>query len=382
MKVVLRSIWLRALVLLVPLAVAAALVGGCRDDEVTEPRAPLVALGMVVGETVEDRIVATGELRAKQEAELAAEVDGPVTAVLAEEGVAVDAGQPLLLIDPERRELELESARASLAQAQAALREAGRDLERAEKLHGRGAVSDARLDDATTARTQADSQVRAARARLGVAERALRDATVVAPFAGWLAARHVSRGEYVRPGSPLFDIVALDPIEVEFHLAERDSSRVALGMSVDVTVAPYPDEDFRGRVTFVAPTIERRTRTLRVKAELENADRRLRPGLFAHVDLGIARREGIAMVPEEAVLQRADGQVVFRLGPENRVERRVVRVGIHRDGWVEVTEGLDVDDAVVTRGHVALVDGAPVRIAEGAPDVPPVAGAPRAEDGS
>jgi RND family efflux transporter MFP subunit len=115
-------------------------------------------------------------------------------------------------------------------------------------------------------------------------------------------------------------------------------------------------------VTFVAPTIEARTRTLRVKAELANGDGRLRPGTFAHVDLGVARRDGVVMVPEEAVLQRADGQVVFRVVDGDRVERRVIRTGLHREGRIEVVEGLGAGDTVVTRGHVALVDGARIRV--------------------
>ena len=109
--------------------------------------------------------------------------------------------------------------------------------------------------------------VEAARAELGVADRALRDASVRAPFAGWIARRDVSRGEYVRPGQPLFELVALDPIEVEFSVAERDSARVHIGQQVGVKVAPYPEEAFQGEVTVISPTLDPKTRTLRVQAQ-------------------------------------------------------------------------------------------------------------------
>jgi membrane fusion protein (multidrug efflux system) len=203
----------------------------------------------------------------------------------------------------------------------------------------------------------ARSGVGGAAARLGVAQRALSDATVTAPFSGLVARRYVSRGEYVTAGHKLFELVSLDPIEVEFFLPEVDSSRVRVGQSVEVRVAPHPDEIFLATVTVVSPTIDTRTRTLRVKAELVNSDGRLRPGLFARVDLGIATRRGIAMIPEEAVLQRADGAVVFRLGPGDRVERRVIETGVYREGAVEVTGGIEVGDLVVSRGHSALADG-------------------------
>ena len=91
-------------------------------------------------------------------------------------------------------------------------------------------------------------------------------------------------------------------------MAEVDSSRVQPGQTVDVRVAPFPDEVFQATVTLVSPTIDPATRTLRVKATLANAEGRLRPGLFARADLGVSTRDDVLMIPEEAVLQRADGR--------------------------------------------------------------------------
>src|SRR5690606_13374091 len=197
-----------------------------------------------------------------------------------------------------------------------------------------------------------------------------------APFAGLVARRWVSEGEFVSPGQKLFDLVALDPIEVEFHLPERDSSRVAVGAPVAVRVAPFPDEVFEARVSVVSPTIDPVTRTLRVKAELANPDGRLRPGLFARADLGIAVREGVAMIPEEAVLQRADGPVAFRLNGDGHVERRPLELGVIRDGRVEVRSRLEIGDRVVVRGQSDLVDGSPVSVRDVAGQ--PIAASPAA----
>ena len=146
-----------------------------------------------------------------------------------------------------------------------------------------------------------------------MAERALRDASVAAPFDGLRgAALRVSVGEFVQPGEALFELVALDPIEVEFHLAEVDSARVALGPAGRrARGAVSRTRSSRRPCTWCRRAIDPRTRTLRVKALLANADGRLRPGLFARADLGVAEREGVLMVPEEAVLQRSDGAVVF-----------------------------------------------------------------------
>ena len=341
---------------------------GASDDR-EELGAPPVVIASVEVRDLEERIDATGELVAKEDAQIASEISGRITEILVDEGDAVEAAQVLLEIDPERRNLELADAQAGLTEAGAALGEQERDYQRARTLHERGIASDADLDQAETALALARSRAESARARVGVAERAVRDASVRAPFAGLIARREVSRGEFVNAGQPLFELVALDPVEVEFHLAERDSSRVAVGQEVRVSVAPFPGEAFQGVVTVVSPTIDARTRTLRVKAQIDNSEGRLRPGLFARADLGIAVRDGVLLVPEEAILLRSDGSVVFRRVEGNRVERVIVETGDHRGTQVEIVHGLAPGDQVVTRGQAGLVDRALVspRNADGSP---------------
>jgi len=350
------------LALLVAALVAGLAALGCGEEPASPPTAQPVVVQPVEGYDLVERIEATGELIARHRAVVAAEVSGRVTEVVRDEGADVEAGAVVIAIDPERRRLEVADARAQLAQAEASLGEARREAERIRTLHGKGVASTARLEQVETELHLTRARLDAARARLGVAERALADARVMAPFAGVVAERHVSAGEYVQPGTPLFELVALDPIEAEFSLPEKEAARVRIGQQVDVHVAPYPDTPFPAEVTFVAPTVDHETHTLRVRAALSNPDRRLRPGFYARVDLGVEQRTGVPMVAEEAVLQRADGAVVFRVTPDLRVERRVIETGIHREGRVEVRSGLAPGDRVVTRGHYALVSGAKVTV--------------------
>lgn len=329
----------------------------CGDDAVEpEPGFP-VTIHSVQSVDVRERILATGELRAVEHAEISAEVGGRVTEILIEEGSRVEAGSEVMAIDPERRALERDSAQAGVDEAAAQLRDAKRDFERVRDLLQKNVASQEQLDGAETGYKLARSRLLGAEAQLGVQARALRDAQVTAPFAGHIGTRMVSRGEYVQPGQSLFELVALDPIEVEFRVPEVDSGRVAHSQLVDVELAPFPDEVLVGTVNFVSPTIDPSSRTLRVKAVLENPEGRFRPGLFARVDLGIANRNGVAMVPEEAVLHRADGEVVFRLLDDDRVERRVIQTGLHRDGMIEVTEGVEPGDRIISRGQAWLTDG-------------------------
>jgi membrane fusion protein (multidrug efflux system) len=350
--------WQRIRVVVLAGSLAALGCGG--GEETVEDMTRPVVVSPVAVSTVEERIEGSGELKAKERAVIASEVDGVVTELTVDEGERVEAGAVLLEVDPEKRALAVANVRAMQRDAQAALAEAEREAVRIRKLHEGGIASDSAREKAETGLSRARARVEATGAELGVAERALRDASVRAPFSGWIAGRSVSRGEYVRPGQPLFDLVALDPIEVEFTVAERDSARVSVGQQVGVQVAPYPDESFVGEVSVILPTLDPKTRTLRVQARIANPEGRLRPGLFARTDLGVAKREGALLVPEQAVLQRADGEVVFVAAPDGRARRVVVKTGLQRGGQVEIVEGLGASDEVIISGHDALVDGTPI----------------------
>ncbi|MCG8588899.1 MAG: efflux RND transporter periplasmic adaptor subunit [Proteobacteria bacterium] len=345
-----------------PIVLLAAACGG--GDEPPAVRRPPVFAAPVAAFRAEDRIEATGELVAQEHATLSAEVGGRVTSIVVDEGAAVEADAVVLEIDPERHALERTSQAAGVAESEAKLRESEREVKRIRSLHQRKAASDAQLDQAETDLRLARARLEAAQSRLALAERALRDSSVRAPFAGLIARREVSVGELVSRGQAIVELVALDPIEVEFHLTELESAEARVDGAVSVRVAPYPDEVFQGRVSVVSPTIDPRTRTLRVKAVLENVDGRLRPGLFARVDLGVAVREQVPMVPEEAILQRSDGSVLFVLVSDEQVERRVVTTGVYREGRVEVVSGVRAGERVVVRGQTELVNGSYVALRE------------------
>jgi len=358
---------------------SALALAGCGDaNEPPVVSRPPVTVAAVEERAVADRILVTGEILAVNEASVAAEVDGRITSILVCEGKAVEKGATIFEIDRERRQLELENARAGLEEATARFDQQRREAERIRRLHASNSTSEARLDAAESELQLARSRLTAARVGVGLAERALRHASVAAPFSGIVARRHVSEGEFVKPGGELFDLVSLDPIEVEFRVPERDAGRIELGQPLDVRVAPFPDETYRATIHMISPRIDRSSRTLRIKAEIENPEGRLRPGLFARADLGLNERESVPMISEGAILQRADGSVIFRLVADDRVERVVVTTGVFRDGHVEIVDGAEVGDVVVVRGHARLVDGAVVEVRTRAGK--PVATSPPADE--
>jgi membrane fusion protein (multidrug efflux system) len=162
-----------------------------------------------------------------------------------------------------------------------------------------------------------------------------------------------------------------------FSLTELDTERVSNGLNIDVTVGAFPDRVFHGVVKFISPTVDPATRTLRIKAEIDNHEGHLRPGLFARVSLGVAPRSGVTMVPEEALIQRTEGALLFKIGAENRVQRISVTTGARDSGRVEVHGNIAPGDRVVRRGHGGLVDGAVVAVRDTEPRA--VAAQPKGE---
>lgn len=343
-------------------------LAGCSEDEVdVDPLLPAVSAYEVFATELDDEIKSSGDLEARFHTMIAAEVAGRVTELPLDEGAAVEKGATVIEIDPARRKLDLGAARARLAQARANYRRERSQAERIRKLRSENIASEQQLEEAETALLLAYSALEAEKAAVGVAERALADASVSAPFAGMVARRSIQLGEFVQPGTDLFELVSMNPLEARFSVSEIDSQRVRPGQKVEIRVDAYADRVFEGEVTFVAPTVDPETRTLRVKAVVDNEDEALRPGLFARMSLGVSRREGVLMVPEEAVIQRGSGATIFRIVAEDRVERVEIETGVRRDGLVEIRGEIKPGDWIVSRGHGGLVDGMVIAIRESQP---------------
>jgi membrane fusion protein (multidrug efflux system) len=335
----------------------------CGDEAAKESgHVPSVSAAVVESVDLQEEIRASGDLNARLHTTISAEIEGRITEISVDEGSSIAAGAVVIEIDPERRRLEFAAGRAQLAQAEANFTMERRQTERIRKLRTQNVSSDQQLEEAETALSLARSRVDAQRAALGVTERALADASVTAPFAGMIARRAVQLGEFVQPGKPLVELVALDPLEVVFSLTELDTERVRPGQRIEVSVGAFPDRVFHGVVTFISPTVDPATRTLRIKAEIDNDEGHLRPGLFARVSLGVTPRSGVVMVPEEALIQRSEGAVLFKIGADNRVKRVTVTTGVHDTGRIEVRGDVAPGDRVVRRGHGGLADGATVAV--------------------
>jgi Cu(I)/Ag(I) efflux system membrane fusion protein len=181
----------------------------------------------------------------------------------------------------------------------------------------------------------------------------LRELRLRAPVAGHVLAKGAVQGAYVTPGTPLFTIADLSRVWALVDVSERDAGRVQVGQDATVTLVAYPREPVSGKITFLYPTIDPATRTLRVRIELDNPDLRLRPGMVGTVDLAAAAAAADAgapavVIPAEALADTGEAQYVFLARDGGRFEPRRVTAGARAGDDVQILSGLAEGDVVVT----------------------------------
>ena len=308
-------------------------------------------------DTWEDSMMSPGSLNAVQGVTVAAEVPGKVAKIAFEPGAAVQAGDLLIQLDTSIEEAQLRAAEAAAELAQAS-------LTRAHELRQSSTNSLADLDVAEAQAKQALAQAEGIRAV--IAKKSIR-----APFAGKLGLRFVNLGQILREGDPIATLQTLDPIYVNFSLPQQRLAQLARGNSVRVTTDAAPDESFAGSINAISPEIDAVTRNIRLQATLANHEEKLRPGMYANVEVLLPTQVTVLVIPATAVLYAPYGDSVFLVvGQKNEksgkmesvLRQQFVRLGAARGDFVSVVDGLKAGDMVVSAGGFKLRPGMPVVI--------------------
>ncbi len=248
--------------------------------------APAAAPGVAPAPASLAALAPTGEFVSPSRSEVSPKEPGRVAAVYADAGSRVNRGQPLLTLETDYFNLEVQRAQADLARAKAAEADTRRDLDRKKGLLGNQSIPQATYDRSQSAFDQAQAAVASAQASLALARQHVADAVVRSPFAGVISERRTDVGQRLGEAGIAFVIEQTAPLKLRFSIPERYLGELKVGRVVTARVDPYPDETFTGRVKTVGGVIDPATRTFFAEAEFSNADGRLRPGLFARVDLG------------------------------------------------------------------------------------------------
>lgn len=357
--------------LVVPILIVLLAVAGCRrpaGPERSEPKSEglPVRVAAVTNVLWEKTVSIVGTLYAKDTATIGAQVDGMVERTLVDFGDRVTNGQDLAFIDTTTYEAQLQQQSGNLAKAEANLANARQNHQRLERLKAQGIASDSDYEAAKAQLDQWEGEVKAARGTESVARLNLQHSRVQAPFDGAIAQRIVGRGDYVRVGGPLYDLVNDSVLKFIFPVPERFGSKVTKRLPVRFQVDNYPGETFTGSVYLISPAVNTSSRAFSVGALVTNTNFRLKANTFARGTLVLEPGVPTSAVPVEAVVSYAGVTRVFAV--DGAVARsRPVRVGRVADGLQEVTEGLKPGELVVVNGQGKLTDGAAVVVGGKAP---------------
>lgn len=301
-------------------------------------------------------ITAPGSIAAKRDAAVGVQGEGGrVVAVLVEPGQRVAAGQVLARIDRQVQVQEVAQLEAAVRQSEADARLAEANLSRAESLVAKGFISRADIDQRVATRDSALARVGIARAQLAAARERNERLDVRAPAAGLILSRNVESGQVVGPGSgALFRLAEGGTLEMRAQMAEQDIARLKTGMRADVTPVGS-STSYQGRIWLIDPVIDPATRLGIARIELNYAPG-LRVGAFARASIA-AGQTSQPQLPQSAVLADAEGNYVYVIGKDDRVERRKISIGNVSDAGVGIASGLTGSERVVASAGAFLKPG-------------------------
>ena len=328
---------------------------GQMKEMMSQPQPPaIISVTKATTENWQPAIKAVGSITAINGIEVANEVPGVIESIGFESGDTVNKGDVLVRLDAAIDEAALRTRRAEAQLAE-------QEFKRVSDLLPKRAVSQSQYDEAK-------ANFDAARARVNEAEAQLNKKVIRAPFDGKLGIRMVDQGQYVATGTPIVEINMLNPIYVDYTLSEKFLPDVDQGYPVSVTVAAVPDQSFEGEVSAINTSVNPETRTVRIRATLDNEENLLRPGMFATVLTQQPEDNEVVTVPRTAISYNTYGDFVFVVEENDEgnlvVNRRTVTTGETRNTRVAVLSGLEAGETVVEKGLLRLRAGQQVAIQE------------------
>ncbi|MFT3762511.1 MAG: efflux RND transporter periplasmic adaptor subunit [Pseudoxanthomonas sp.] len=336
----------------------ASVLGACKKTDAAGqddkgPDAVPVEVAKVERRGISASWSGSAALEPRAESQVVAKISGVALAVLVEEGQRVQAGQPLVRLDPDR-------ARLAVAQAEAQMRKLEANYARAQQLVGQQMISANDLDEI---KYNLDN----IRAQYNEAKLELSYTTVVAPISGVVASRDIKPGNFVQINSPIIRIVDASVLEATLNVPERQIALLKPGQKVELTADALPGRTFVGAVDRVSPVVDSGKGTFRVVAAFDG-NSELQAGMFSRLSIDYDQRADALVIPRAALLEDGGEPAVYTVR-DDKALRTGLKLGYDAAGWVEVREGLKEGDAVVVAGKAALREGSAVQVlGDGKPD--------------
>jgi len=311
---------------------------------------------------VQPYLETTGTLNADEEVTVSSEVDGIIRQIKVEEGSLVNKGSLLIEINEIDYMLDSKRSEAALKQAEANLDNAQAEYKRQEALYKEELVTKQQFDDITTKVALAKAALDGAKATLAISREKLTRTKIYSPLNGAVKEKKVSVGDYVRNGTPLLQLIRVNPLKLNFTVSEKDAASIKIGQEVAFSVDSYPAKQFKGKVSLFYPNVEEKTRTLQAEALVNNSDRLLKPGFFARTLIYTSAPREVVLAPITALLY--DNSIIRIFVVEgNKARERVIKIGGKYGEFVEVLEGLKELEQIVVVGQNNLSEGVKVNVA-------------------
>jgi membrane fusion protein (multidrug efflux system) len=321
------------------------------DEEEDTPPVP-VETGTPVRGDVLAVYSGTAPIEAIAEADVIAKVEGEIREVLVEEGDMVEKGQVLARLDGDRLRLELNEYSARLHKMQ-------RDFQRNKDLREKGLLSEGDYE-----KLQFDLE--SLQASYNLASLELDYTQIRAPITGVVSERYIKLGNTIRVGDPLYRVTSLEPLVAYLHVPEREYQQIAPNQPVAIDIDALVDTEILATVTRVSPIVDPQTGTFKITIEIRDESRRIKPGMFGRMSIVYDRHENALLVPRSAVMEELGVESVFVV-EDNKAVRRIVRTGYGENGMLEIVDGLDDNDNVITVGQVGLKPDATVTVINAPP---------------
>ncbi|HMK43324.1 MAG TPA: efflux RND transporter periplasmic adaptor subunit [Dissulfurispiraceae bacterium] len=353
---------LHLLTVFILLTLAASLSACGSKDSKPQERALNVQVAPAGKQALRPYLSATGSLNPFEEAIVSSEIEAVVKDIRAEEGTRVAKGAVLAVLNDTDYALDAKRNTAALNQAKATLKNTQIEFQRKEALYKEQLVTQQQFDDIVTRRALAEADVERAHASLALTQERLAKTRIVAPFAGVVKEKKISRGDFVKNGSPAFAVIQTHILKLNFSVPERDVGKLRQGQEVAIRVDAFPEREFTGKINIVSPSLDDKTRTLKIEALIPNDDNILKPGLFARVQHYTGPVRAVIVVPIVAVLYEGEQVRIFTVEGD-RAKVRNVKLGNKYGETIEVIEGLNEGEQVVVIGQQNLSEGAKVNVA-------------------
>ena len=338
------------------------ITAGCSQDEPgssvseTKPKATLITTTPVTFADVEVIEESIGYLETKAAPAVSAEVGGRVVSVEVDVGQTVKRGQILARIEAQDFKLEQDAAQAEVKRVEALIRSQEKQVARYSGMVEENFVTQSVLDEAHAQLDALKEQLAGAKARLETAQRNLGKVQIISPTSGQIEKRLISRGDFVKAGTPLFNITRSTMLQAHLPFPENIAAQLKPGLSVRLKSAVAPDDAVESVIKEIRPTVGRANRALNIIVELDNPGHWIAGGSVKG-EVIVAKREHAVMVPEISIVRRPAGSVVYAI-ENDTAHQKVVSLGVNRSGLVEILSGLSGHETVAKDGAAYLTDGA------------------------